>query len=217
MPNEKEQIRYGQFRANSVNEEARTAEFVISSEAPDTYNTVFKSDGWDLERYSKNPVVTYQHNDWSSDPDQVIGTSEVRQEGDKLIAVVTFENAEDNPLAEKVFRKVKNGILRGASIRANVHEGHWGDFDEGDNPELLYFTRMDLMSWSIVTVQSNPDALARNAECMETIRSAFAKTEPTTERTDGTEGDQEEKTLSRFEAQYMYNKNLNENEKVSSD
>lgn len=207
MAKEKEQIRYGQFRAASANEESRTAEFVISNEAPDTYDTVFMADGWDLERYQKNPVVTFQHDDWSSDPDLVIGTSEVRKEGKELIAVVTFENGDDNPLAEKVFRKVKNGILRGASIRASVKEGHWGDFDKGENPELLYFTRQELMSWSIVTVQSNPDALARNSECMETIRSAFPKS--TAEGEENTDGSiAEDKTLSRFEAQYMYNKNL---------
>ena len=124
-----EQIRYGQFRADSVDMDARTAEFVISSEAEDTYETIFLSDGWELDRYRNNPVVTYQHNDWSPDPDMVIGTSEVRVEDKKLIAVLTFESKEDNELAEKILRKVKNGTLRGASIRAKVHEYRWGDFD----------------------------------------------------------------------------------------
>lgn len=31
----------------------REAEFVISTEAVDTYGTVFKSSGWDLTRYEK--------------------------------------------------------------------------------------------------------------------------------------------------------------------
>lgn len=204
---EKQQIRFGQFRANSVNEENRTVDFVISTEAEDSYGTIFKADGWDLERYAKNPIVTYQHRDFSDNPDMVIGTSAVRVEENQLIATLTFEAAEDNELAEKVFRKVKSGILRGASIRADVEEYHWGNFDEGENPEVLYFTRQALLSWSVVTVPSNPDALSRNAAAMDAIRSACPK--PNTadnqppEHTENTN-----KTKSRFEAQISINKNL---------
>ena len=197
----KQQIRFGQFRADSVNVEERTAEFVISSESEDTYETVFSSSGWELERYNKNPIVTYQHNDWSGDPDQVLGTSSVRSQDGLLIAVVKFEAAEDNPLAEKVFRKVKNGIIRGASIRANVKEYHWGNFDEGENPDVLYFTRQELVAWSIVTVPSNPDAIARNTEGLKAIRSAVAK------ETSVEAEEVKDKTLSRFEAQLIINKN----------
>ncbi len=209
----REQIRFGQFRADSVDVEKRTAVFVISSEAVDTYDTVFVPGGWGLERYQKNPIVTYQHNDWSGDPDQVLGTSEVRSENNELVAVVTFQNGEDNPLAEKVFRKVRDGILRGASIRADVKEYHWGDFDKGENPDVLYFTRMDLLAWSIVTVPSNPDAVARNTKNLEVIRTAVAKNTKanTGQRTpdNGSKGVYaKNKTLSRFEAQYILNKNL---------
>ena len=88
---EQNQIRYGQFRADSVDEENRTAEFVISTEAEDTYGTIFKADGWDLSRYSSNPIVSFNHNDWSMDPDQILGTSEVRVENGQLIGKVTFQ------------------------------------------------------------------------------------------------------------------------------
>lgn len=153
----------------------RQADFVISTETPDTYGTVFKIDGWELERYADNPVVLYAHKSYSDDPDVVIGTSVVRIEDGELIGTVTFENEEDNPLAEKVFRKVKNGILRMASIGADVYEWHWGDFDKGENPDLLYFDRQSLLEWSVVPIGSNPDALKRSPEYKKEFEQRFPK------------------------------------------
>lgn len=208
-----EQIRFGQFRADSINEEERTAEFVISTEAVDSYGTVFKADGWDLSRYNSNPVVTYQHEDWSSDPDMVIGTSEVRIEGKQLIAKVYFENGEDNRVAEKVYKKVKNKILRGASIRFGAAEGHYGMEEDGEDPKVLYFTRQVLMAWSIVVVPSNHETLTRNEKNLENIRMSISQNTGSApdENSDGTHQDndtpEENKTLSRFEAQIKLNKN----------
>lgn len=155
----------------------RQADFVISTEAEDTYRTIFEISGWNLERYNRNPVVIYVHDTMSSDPDLVIGTSEVRVEGNELVATVTFEDAENNPLAEKVFRKVQAGILRMASIGADIHEARWGDFDKGENPDVLRFTKQDLLEWSIVPVGSNPEALKRSADGLEDIKKRFPKSE----------------------------------------
>ncbi|MDX4973704.1 HK97 family phage prohead protease [Myroides odoratimimus] len=155
----------------------RQADFVISTEAEDTYRTIFEIAGWNLERYNRNPVVIYVHDTMSSDPDLVIGTSVVRIEGNELVATVTFEDAENNPLAEKVFRKVQAGILRMASIGADIHEARWGDFDKGEDPDVLRFTKMDLLEWSIVPVGSNPEALKRSADGLEDIKRRFPKSE----------------------------------------
>lgn len=157
--------------------ENRQIEFVISTEAVDTYGTVFTLGGWRFERYNSNPVVVYAHNIYSPDPDVIIGTSVVRIEGNEVIGVVTFEPADINPLAEKVFRKVLAGTLRMASVGADVHEARWGVFEDGENPDVLYFTRQDLLEWSIVPVGSNPDALKRNTESLESIKSKYPKTE----------------------------------------
>lgn len=153
--------------------ENRQAEFVISTEAVDTYDTVFKIDGWDLERYQRSPIVFYNHKSWSDDPDMIIGTSEVRIEGNQLIATVTFE--ENNPVADKVWRKVQNGTLNMASIGANPIEWRWGNFDKGENPDVIYFVRQELLEWSIVPVGSNPDALKRSVENLAEIRQTLQK------------------------------------------
>jgi len=155
--------------------EKRQVEFVISTEAVDTYRTVFKLDGWDLADYTRNPIVCYQHRANSDDPDNIIGTSTVRVEGDELIGTVTFEPAEINPRAEKIFQKVQSGTLRMASVGANVQTARFGVEENEEDPEVLYFTKQRLMEWSVVSVGSNPDAHKRNAETLEEMRSSLTK------------------------------------------
>lgn len=186
--------------------ENRQAEFVISSEAPDTYGTVFRMDGWDLTRYEKNPIVLYAHRSHGDDPDNIIGTGEVFRDGDQLIGRVTFESADVNQKAEKVFRKVQAGTLRMASIGANPTQGHWGVAEANEDPELLYFDRQELLEFSIVPIGSNPDALKRNAEAIEQVKTKFARAIDVVDPTIITNPN--DKTLSIREAQLIINKNV---------
>lgn len=183
------------------NKTNRTAEFVISSEAVDTYRTVFRMDGWELERYNQNPIVAYAHRTGSDNPDMIIGTSEVRFENGQMIGSVRFEDADVNPLAEKVWRKIQSGTLRMASVGANPLEYRMGDKSKGEDPSVLYFTRTELLEWSVVPIGSNPDAQKRSVESIEEIRANLTKkTEPETVR--------EDKGLSTFEAQLLINSNI---------
>lgn len=181
------------------NKQKRQADFVISTETPDSYGTVFKISGWDLSRYEKNPVVLYAHKTHSDNPDMVIGTSEVRVEGQELIGTVTFEAADINPLAEKVWQKVQAGSLRMASIGANIIAGHWGDEKLGEDREVIYFDQMELYEWSIVPVGSNSDAVKREASTIEELRNSKPKDTP----------GQQPETIKRTvrEAQLIINKN----------
>jgi hypothetical protein len=134
-----------------------------------------------LDRYEKNGLVTYQHNDWSADPDDVIATSTVRREGDSWIATARFESKEThlNEKAEKVFRKVKDGILRMASIIALPLEGSYGVRELNEDPEIFYFRKWELYSWSVVTHGSNPDALARSVQAITDFKDQHQKQETT--------------------------------------
>lgn len=194
-------IREAVIRALSdANKENRQAEFVISTEAVDSYGTVFRAEGWDLKRYMANPIVCFQHRSSSDNPDMILGTSEVRIENNQLIATVTFESAADNALAEKVWRKVQNGTLRMASVGANPTRGHWGERAAGEDPEVLYFDSAELYEWSIVSMGSNPDALKRNQESMEAIRASIQKEIPVIETP-------EPQTRKMREAQLIINSN----------
>lgn len=182
--------------------EKRQAEFVISSEAVDSYGTVFKMDGWDLERYNQNSIVCYMHRSGSNDPDDVIGTSTVRVEEGQLIGVVTFEDAETNPKAEKVFRKVCNGTLKMASVGARVLKARLGDEEKGEEKDVLYFTRQELYEWSIVSVGANPDAHKRNQITLEEM---IAEVQPEENDLGGYYKKERKRTVQ--EAQILINKN----------
>jgi HK97 family phage prohead protease len=185
------------------NKQNREAEFVISTEAADTYGTVFKISGWDLKRYENNPVVFYAHRSFSDNPDMLIGTSVVRIEDNKLIAVVRFESAEINLIAEKVWQKVQAGTLRMASIGAIPKKGHYGDEKLGEDKDVIYFDEQELLEWSIVPIGSNPEALKREAQTIEEIRGLFIKEIPVAT----TEKEIEPKKRTVREAQLIINQN----------
>lgn len=153
----------------TINQENRTAQFVISTESIDRHGTSFKLDGWDLETYNRNPIVGYNHEVSGSNPDTIIGTSRVFRDGDALIGEVTFEREGNNPLADKVFNKMQDGILKMASVGAIPHEYRYGK-KEGEDKNTIYFTRQELVEWSIVSAGSNRDAFKRCADQLDEIR-----------------------------------------------
>ncbi len=171
------QLRSVQFTESSIDEANRTAEFIISDETVDRYNTVFTTDGWELEEYRKNPVVLYGHDSWSGNPDKVIGTSEVFIEERKLVGRVKFEPAELNELAERVFRKLIHGTIRTASIRADVKDYRRGDVDKGEKKGTVYFTRQVLTEWSIVPLPGNNNAQLRSTELLDEIKNELLESE----------------------------------------
>lgn len=154
-----------------VDEENRTIEFVASDNSVDSYGTVLPVDKWDLARYSKNGIVGYMHDvygeSWmkSADPDDIIGKGVAFVEDDQLIVRITFEPADLNERADKIFRKIQFGSLQAVSVgfRA-IGKGHQGNEDRGENPEVYYYGGMELLEVSVVNIPSNANALKRSLE-----------------------------------------------------
>jgi len=119
---------------------------------------------------------------------------------------VRFEDAETNPTAEKIFKKIQAGTLRMASIGARIKEYRYGDAEKGENPGVLYFTRWEMLEWSIVPIGSNPDAHVRNAQTVEEMRSDLAKDITVTEAAQQLPSGETRK-LSVREAQLIINQN----------
>jgi len=155
----------------------RQVEFVIADDTPDRHGTVWDIDSWILEHYHRNNVVLYLHDSTTPDPDLVIGTGEVFVEGRSLIGRVTFETADLNELADKVFRKVVAGTLKMASIGALPHYARFGDASKGEDEDLIYFSQNELLEFSIVPVGSQRNALKRSIESIEEIRTSLKKPE----------------------------------------
>lgn len=163
----------GEIRAfdRAKAEETRTVEFVISDETRDRHGTVIPIKSWEIKNYNKNGIVGYQHDvygGWGEpNPDLILGRGEAYVEDGKLIGRITFEPAEINPLAEKIFQKVLHGTLKATSVgfRETVR-GAWGEDEEavnGKNP-TYYFGQVELLEFSIVNIPSNPNALRRTVE-----------------------------------------------------
>jgi hypothetical protein len=161
----------GEVRALAPNvEETRTVQFVISSSTRDRHRTVLDPKKWQLDNFNRNGIVGYQHNVYGDgmcdgpNPDDVIGKGRAFLEGDQLIGEVTFEPAEINPQAEKIFRKVLFGSLRATSVGfAEIGKGAYGTGKEarGAAEETYYFAGQELLEFSIVNIPSNPDATKR--------------------------------------------------------
>lgn len=162
---------FGELRAVPANvEETRTVQFVISNSTRDRHRTSLDPTKWQLDNFNRNGIVGYQHNVYGDgmcagpNPDDVIGKGRAFLEGDQLIGEVTFEPADINPQAEKIFRKVLFGSLRATSVGfAELGKGNYGTGKEarGGTEETYYFAGQELLEFSIVNIPSNPDATKR--------------------------------------------------------
>lgn len=152
-------------QVRKVDEDNRVVEFVASDASVDSYGTVLNPEGWDLTRFNKNGLIGYQHDVYyGSDPDNVIGKGEARVEDGLLIVRVTFEPADLNEKADKVYRKVLFGTLNGVSVGFQSKKGHWGDKKRSENPDVYYFDEQELLEVSVVNIPANANAVKRSAD-----------------------------------------------------
>lgn len=144
----------------------RTIPFVFSDETRDSYNTVLPVKGWDLSQFNRMGVALYNHSSYGSDPDNVIGTARAWVEGNRLLGEITFEKADINSKAEKVFQKVLAGTLKGCSVGfRSLERGAWGEGDEaydGKRP-TYYYGRRALIEISVTPIPANPNAKVRSS------------------------------------------------------
>jgi HK97 family phage prohead protease len=154
-----------------VDEETRTVEFVASDGSVDSYGTILPVDKWDLQRYQNNGIVGYMHDvygdSWtkSADPDDVIGKGVAFVEDDKLVVRITFEPADLNEKADKIFRKLQFGSLHAVSVGFRAtKKGHMGDEERGEDPKVYYYAGQELLEVSVVNIPSNANALKRALE-----------------------------------------------------
>lgn len=178
-------------QSRSVDEDKRTALFCISDETEDRHRTIVKMDGWDLSDYNNNPVVLWGHKSYTDNPDMVLGTGRVYREGDKLMGEVTFESAEVNPLAEKVFQKIIAGTIRMTSVGFDPSEYRWGYSDLDEDPDKFYYVKQSLLEFSIVPIGSNPNALIEKS--LEAVNKHKAAAQQIDQKTDQEDLDEQQR------------------------
>ena len=86
-------------------------------------------------------------------------------ENNQLIVRITFEPADLNEKADKIFRKLIFGSLHAVSVGFKpTAKGHMGDEERGEDPNVYYYNGQELLEVSVVNIPSNPNALMRSIE-----------------------------------------------------
>lgn len=133
--------------------------FVVSDESTNSYGLNILTNGIDLSRFEKNPIMFYQH-----DSQKVIGKWEnVRKEGNQLLADAVFDT--ESELGKDVSRKVKQGFLKATSLGIS--------FQRADLSTDNKLSKCVLHEISIVSIGSNHNALKLYNDDSEFISLAF--------------------------------------------
>ena len=164
----------------STVEQTRKISFILAAESTDRDHRnkfLYNWDNWGLSNFNANPIVGYQHNVYGDNmclapnPDDVIGKAtagiDTYRGKRAIVAETTFEPADLNATADKVFRKVLWGSLNAVSVGVNPI-GKVSTITErnGKNEIVDAFLKMDdgqdLVEFSIVNIPADPMALKRS-------------------------------------------------------
>ena len=125
-------------------------EFVMSDGSVDRMGDVIEPDGWQLDRFRKNPVALFGH-----DPSFPIGRwSDVGVRRGELTGRLELMDPVSERLRE-IHTAVKAGVLRAVSV--GFHSDSFKPLGKGGG---LRFTEAELVECSLVSVPANPNALA---------------------------------------------------------
>jgi len=161
-------------------EKTRTISFIIAAESTGKEHRnkfVYNWDNWDLSKFNSNPIVGYQHNVYGDNmclapnPDDVIAKAtagiDTFQGKKVLVSDATFEPAELNATAEKVFRKILYGTLNASSVGVlpigQIKKDTFKN-DQGQSDYTLNFEGQELLEWSVVQIPADPQALRRSVK-----------------------------------------------------
>jgi len=145
-------------------DDADLLHMVASNETLDRYDEVIEADGWQLDRYRKNPVIQNSHR--YSDILDTIGRAEKTEVVNGALVQVWRFATKENPIA-KIARDLYRGrFLNASSVGFIPHE--WENGSEKAGYRRRY-TKSELLEVSAVGIPANPDALqlAYKSGCIE--------------------------------------------------
>lgn len=135
--------------------DSRRVLFKISSGSVDRDRDVINPTGWKFDNYLKNPVVMWGHQ-YGMPP---VGTCPSLQiKGQDVLAECDFLDADTYPFADTIYRMVKAGALRAASVGFRPIKYNYNAERNGMDIE-----EAELLEWSVVSIPANADALVQLA------------------------------------------------------
>lgn len=143
-------------------EDGRTITSVIASTATsDRSNDIVEQD-WSLENFNANPVALFNHSTMMGVVGRVVRAEVVAEQ---LEADILWDEADDNPLGQKVARQFREGFLNAVSVGFRAGQVIWRmDLDESDPKHAtrgLWLSHNELLEISAVPVPANPQALSK--------------------------------------------------------
>ena len=142
-----------ELHVRSIDKAARSATFIASTAAIDSYGEVVDQASWRLDRYRANPVVLFGH----QSRELPVGTAtSIGLEGGKLVATVQFTEAHQRArdvwalVAERTLRAVSVGFMP-ATERSEKRDGR----------DVVVLADCELIELSIVPIPANPETLMR--------------------------------------------------------
>jgi HK97 family phage prohead protease len=172
----------------SIDEAARTVDFIASTDAVDTYDEIVDQGTWELDIYRANPVVLFAH----KSRELPIGKSvDVAVRNGRLECRIQFAAEDMNPEAERVWKLIKGQFLRAVSVGFIPRDVKW---EKRDGKDVFVLYNNSLREISVTPVPANHEALAK-------MRARALAGRPANEAPRAQENDMDEKTKQELEAQ----------------
>lgn len=158
----------GDAATRKLDAKARTIDVIASTESEDSHGTCIDQTSWNLERYTKNPIVMLEHGMGggffgSDDPEDrlPIGRAEnVRVEDGKLKARLVFPAEGRNELSDQVWMAIEDGRLNACSVGFRPGKVAREELDGHERYRLLNCTLYEI---SVVALPSNADCIAERS------------------------------------------------------
>lgn len=153
----------------------RTFDVVACTSAINSQGARVDAASWRLDRFLANPVCLYGHADASNilantrpeDTLPIGKASNVRVEGDSLLASIEFAPASVNPFAEQVYQAFAGGYLNAVSVGFMPHSVA---YETVDGREVAVLSDCELYEISVVPLPADAGAVAvRNSASLTTF------------------------------------------------
>lgn len=178
----------------SIDEHARTVDFVASTDEVDRHDEIIDQSTWETAEYRSNPVCLWSHEAWELPIGQCVDLA-IRKgpRGQQLECKIEFATAELNPKADQVFKMLQRKFLRAVSVGFKPKSARW---EMRDGNEILVWSQCVLREISVVNIPANGSALAKMKSALSTVRlerrpkALLEHAEDNTPATPGSSGEQ---------------------------
>lgn len=134
---------------------------VIHTEDLNSYGYWVKTDGMDLSRWKKNPVMLWNHHrTWKGQDDEVLPIgigADLKIEQGKIIVTPEFDM--DDEFAAKIARKYEKGHIRAASIGVSIVELSEDPKHLKPGQRRATVTKSVLLEFSLTDIPANANAV----------------------------------------------------------